>query len=159
MAAPSRTPKLDLSLSGVLILLAAAVLWAAQEIPPPFFDPIGSAAFPKYAAYIIAALALGIGIRAVFALRGQRPVKKERSYREEPLLAIAVVATSAIYTLSMQFQWLSFRFATLAFIFILSAFLSKFDKRVLWASAIIAALFGFGGQYLFTEIFYMDLPQ
>ncbi len=27
------------------------------------------------------------------------------------------------------------------------------------SSLIIAVVFGFGGQYLFTEVFYMDLPQ
>jgi hypothetical protein len=26
-------------------------------------------------------------------------------------------------------------------------------------SAVIGFVFGFGGQYLFTEVFYIDLPQ
>lgn len=159
MASRSRTPKLDLSISSALIVLSAATLWGARDIPPPFFDPIGSAAFPKYAAYIIIALALGIGLRASFALKGQSDQPTERGYREEPLLAGSVVLVSAVYVLSMQFGALSFRIATLVFIFLLSALLSKFDKRVLIVSAIIAFVFGFGGQYLFTEVFYMDLPQ
>ena len=159
MASRSRTPKLDLAISGALVILSAAVLWGAQDIPPPFFDPIGSAAFPKYAAYIIIALSLAIAARGAFALKGNKAVASEKGFREEPLLAASVVVVSAIYVLSMQFGLLSFRIATLVFIFLLSALLSKFDKRVLIASAIIAIVFGFGGQYLFTEVFYMDLPQ
>ena len=76
-----------------------------------------------------------------------------------PLLAVAVVLTSALYVLSMQWELLSFRWATLVFIFLLASILSKFEKRVMIASAVIALVFGFGGQYLFTEVFYMDLPQ
>jgi putative tricarboxylic transport membrane protein len=158
MASPSRTPKLDLSISGALIALSLFVIWGTRDIPPPFFDPIGSAAFPKYSAYIILALAVAIGARALLSLRKaiQRPKK---TYREEPLLAVAVVLTSALYVLSMQWELLSFRWATLVFIFLLASILSKFEKRVMIASAVIALVFGFGGQYLFTEVFYMDLPQ
>ena len=85
MASPSRTPKLDLSISGALIALSLFVIWGTRDIPPPFFDPIGSAAFPKYSAYIILALAVAIGARALLSLRKaiQRPKK---TYREEPLL-------------------------------------------------------------------------
>lgn len=158
MAAPSRTPKLDLSISGALLALAGLVLWGTKEIPPPFFDPIGSAAFPKYTAYIIIALSLAIALRAGFALRKSRSPSK-KSYREEPLLAISVVATSSLYVLSMHWEMLSFRWATFVFILFLSALLSKFEKRVMIFSTVIAFVFGFGGQYLFTEIFYIDLPQ
>lgn len=158
MASPSRTPQLDLSISGALIALSVFVLWGTKEIPPPFFDPIGSAAFPKYAAYIIMALALAIGARAGFSLR-KPPTHSPKPYREEPLLAGSVVLSSALYLLSMQWDLLSFRWATLVFIFLLSSLLSKFEKRVMIVSAAIAFVFGFGGQYLFTEIFYMDLPQ
>ncbi|MDE0768312.1 MAG: tripartite tricarboxylate transporter TctB family protein [Opitutaceae bacterium] len=158
MASPSRTPKLDLSISGALVALSVFVLWGTKEIPPPFFDPIGSAAFPKYTAYIIIALSLAIALRASLALRKPNSPRK-KSFREEPLLAISVVITSALYVLSMQWELLSFRWATLVFIFLLSALLSKFEKRVMIFSAIIGIVFGFGGQYLFTEVFYMDLPQ
>ncbi len=158
MASLSRTPKLDLWISGSLIALSAFVYWGTLEIPPPFFDPIGSAAFPKYAAYIISALALAIGIRAARSLRKPRSATP-KSYREEPLLAVSVVLTSCLYLLSMQWELLSYRWATLVFIFLLSALLSKFEKRIMIVGAVIAFVFGFGGQYLFTEIFYMDLPQ
>ena len=153
-----RIPYLDIIISFSLISLATAVLLAAKKIPPPFFDPIGSAAFPKYTAYLIIFLALGIGTRAILLSQLLAPESK-RGFKLEPLPAAYTVGVPALYVLSMNLGWASFRIATTLFIFVLAALLSRFDKRVLIVSAIIAPVFGFGGQYLFTEVFYMDLPK
>ncbi len=158
MASKSRTPRLDLAVCGGLVAFALVVLRGVKDIPPPFFDPVGSAAFPKYAAYIVIALAVAIAIRALASLKGGRKAEP-KGYVPEPLLALAVVGVPSVYVLSMQSGLLSYRIATVLFIFILSSLLARFDKRVMISSAIIAAVFGFGGQYLFTEVFYMDLPQ
>lgn len=158
MASKSRTPRLDLAVSGGLIALALLVLRGVKDIPPPFFDPVGSAAFPKYASYIVIALAVAIGIRAFTSLK-DRKESEPKGYVSEPLLALAVVAVPSLYVVSMQSGLLSYRIATVLFIFLLSSLLARFDKRVMIASSVIAVVFGFGGQYLFTEVFYMDLPQ
>ncbi len=158
MSAHSRTPKLDLSICAALIAFSVFILWGVKDIPAPFFDPIGSAAFPKYTAYIIIALSLAVGLRAFFSLKShEKP--KPKDYKDERLLAASVVIVPALYLISMQLGFLSYQIATAVFIFLLSAMLSKFEKRVMIASAVIALVFGFGGQYLFTEVFYMDLPQ
>ena len=158
MASKSRTPRLDLAVCGGLIALAVFILMGVKDIPPPFFDPVGSAAFPKYAAYLIIALAMAIAIRAYSSLKTQPP-KEPKGYRDEPLLALSVVLVPSLYIFSMQSGLLSYRIATVIFIFLLCSLLARFDKRVMIPSAIIALVFGFGGQYIFTEVFYMDLPQ
>lgn len=158
MPSQSRSPILDLSICGVLVGLSVFVIWGTKDIPPPFFDPVGSAAFPKYAAYIIIALALAIGARAIFSIKTTHK-ETEKPYKEEPLLALYVVVIPSLYVLTMTLGWLSFRAATILFIILLSALLSKFDKRSMIVSAIVALVFGIGGQYLFTEVFYIDLPQ
>ena len=158
MSEKKRIPYLDIIISLSLIALAAVVLIAAKDIPPPFFDPIGSAAFPKYTAYLIIFLALVIGFRSIL-LSPLLPREPKRGFKLEPLLAAYTVAVPVLYVLSMNLGWASFRIATTVFIFALAALLSRFEKRVLIVSALIAPVFGFGGQYLFTEVFYMDLPQ
>ncbi len=158
MASKSRTPRLDLAVCGGLIALAVFILMGVKDIPPPFFDPVGSAAFPKYSAYIVIALAIAIAIRAYRSLKNQ-PTKEPKGFRDEPLLALSVVLVPSLYILSMQSGLLSYRIATVVFVFLLSSLLARFEKRVMISSAIVAIVFGFGGQYLFTEIFYMDLPQ
>ena len=99
-----------------------------------------------------------IGIRSILLSQLLAPESK-RGLKLEPLLAAYTVGVPALYVLSMNLGWASFRIATTLFIFALAALLSRFDKRVLIVSAIIAPVFGFGGQYLFTEVFYMDLPK
>lgn len=158
MAVKSTTPRLDLAVCGGLIALAVLILMGVKDLPPPFFDPVGSAAFPKYAAYLVIALAIAIGLRAFISLKAERS-KESQGFRNEPLLALSVVLIPSIYIASMQIGWLSYRISTVVFIFLLSSILARFDKRVMIWSGIVALVFGFGGQYLFTEIFYMDLPQ
>jgi putative tricarboxylic transport membrane protein len=158
MASKSRTPRLDLAVCGGLIALAVFILMGVKDIPPPFFDPVGSAAFPKYAAYLVIAFAIAIAIRAYTSLKTEKP-KEAQGFTSEPLLALSVVAIPSLYIASMQAGMLSYRIGTVIFIFLLSSILARFEKRVMISSAIIAVVFGFGGQYLFTEVFYMDLPQ
>ncbi len=158
MPSKSRNPILDLVVCAALVLFAVVIIWGTRSIPPPFFDPVGSAAFPKYAAYIIIALALAIAARALLSLKSPAG-SKEKPFKEEPLFALYAVGVPILYILSMQFGLLSFRIATILFIITLSALLSRFDKRTVLFSGIIAIVFGVGGQYLFTEVFYMDLPQ
>tara|TARA_B100000900_G_scaffold388897_1_gene381328 strand:- start:1875 stop:2273 length:399 start_codon:yes stop_codon:yes gene_type:complete len=129
-----------------------------KDIPPPFFDPIGSAAFPKYAAYLVIAFAIAIAIRAYRSLKTEKP-KEDPGFMSEPLLALSVVLIPSLYIVSMQIGLLSYRIATVIFILLLTSILARLDKRAMISSAIIALVFGFGGQYLFTEVFYMDLPQ
>ena len=158
MASKSRTPRLDLAVCGGLIALAVFILMGVKDIPPPFFDPVGSAAFPKYAAYLVIAFAIAIATRAYRSLNTEKP-KEAQGFISEPLLALSVVLIPCLYIASMQSGLLSYRIATVIFIFLLSSILARLEKRVMFSSAIIALVFGFGGQYLFTEVFYMDLPQ
>ena len=111
MSRNNRIPYLDIIISLSLIGLATAVLIATKEIPPPFFDPIGSAAFPKYTAYLIIFLALVIGIRSILLSRLLAPESK-RGFKLEPLLATYTVGVPAFYVLSMKLGWASFRIAT-----------------------------------------------
>ena len=158
MASKSRTPRLDLAVCGGLIALAVFILMGVKDIPPPFFDPVGSAAFPKYAACLVIVFAIAIAMRAYRSLKTEKP-KEAQAFISEPLLALFVVLIPCLYIASMQIGLLSYRIATVIFIFLLSSILARLEKRVMFSSAIIALVFGFGGQYLFTEVFYMDLPQ
>ena len=158
MASKSRTPRLDLAVCGGLIALAVFILMGVKDIPPPFFDPVGSAAFPKYAACLVIVFAIAIAMRAYRSLKTEKP-KEAQGFISEPLLALSVVLIPCLYIASMQIGLLSYRIATVIFIFLLSSILARLEKRVMISSTIIALVFGFGGQYLFTEVFYMDLPQ
>ena len=149
----------DYVISACTIALAGLVLWGARDIPPPFFDPLGSAAVPKATAYILIALALGIAIRQLIQnKRSPGAETKDEGFQLEPLRAMGVVALSILYTLGMGTGVLGFKWGTILYISLTGILLSKGNKAVMIVGLVLGLLFGFGGSYLFTEYFYIDLP-
>ncbi len=155
----SRSSHQDYFISGCTLVLAGLVLWAAQDIPPPFFDPLGSAAVPKTCAYSLIVLSLGMGLRRYFKNRASgRTVSRDVSYKTEPWLALSVVALSALYTLAMGSGWMGFRWGTVIYIFITGTMLAKKNYAVMSISLAWGLLLGIGGHFLFTNFFFIDLP-
>ena len=149
----------DYVISAFTVALAGLILWAAREIPPPFFDPLGSAAVPKACAYILIILALAISIRRFFENKAaMETAEDEEAYHKEPLLALSVVGLSVLYTFSMGADWIGFRWGTVIYIFATGAILAKRNMRVMGISLALGLLFGIGGHFLFTNFFYIDLP-
>ena len=135
-------------------------MWGARDIPPPFFDPLGSAAVPKAVAYVLIALALGISIRRFFQNKGSPGAElEELGYELESLRAIGVVSLSILYTLGMGTGVLGFRWGTILYISLTGILLAKGNKLAILISVILGLLFGFGGSYLFSVWLYIDLPQ
>ena len=50
----------ELAVALCVLVLAAAVWFAADQLPPPIFDPLGSAAVPKLVACVLALLAVAM---------------------------------------------------------------------------------------------------
>ena len=157
MFQPSRTPRFDIGVALVLIVVSALVWWESRKIAPPFFDPLGSAALPRAAAVLITLLALLVLVRAIVGLRHGVGVAVPE-YRPRPDLAIGIVILAMLYIGAMDFGWLAFPWATMAFVFISGAMLGGFDRRIMAVSAGIAITLGGGCAYLFRYVFYIDLP-
>ena len=64
----SRTPGADLGLALTVAALAALLWRESDKIPPPFFDPLVSAAVPRGIAAALVALALLVALRAAASL-------------------------------------------------------------------------------------------
>lgn len=149
----------DYVISVCTIALAGLMLWGARDIPPPFFDPLGSAAVPKACAYVLIVLALGISLRRFFENHAPVVDEDEEAYRHEPLLALAVVGLSVLYTLAMGAGWIGFKWGTVLYIFATGSALAKGNIKVMAISLVIGLTFGIGGYWLFTNLYYIDLPQ
>ncbi|MEO1017912.1 MAG: tripartite tricarboxylate transporter TctB family protein [Pseudomonadota bacterium] len=149
----------DSALAVVIILFAALLYWEAFKLPPPFFDPLGSAAVPKFVACVLVVLAL--------MLIGQQLLKKstasgtpeEDAVRPMPLVAVGSVLAVVGYALLLQYDLLSFRTASIVFVFVLGSILARFSWRVMRWILPIAVLLGFAFNFIFTQVFYIDLPQ
>ena len=164
--------RVDLALAIFIWSLAATVYVAAARLPPPIFDPVGSAAIPKAVAIVLALLAAGILAQRLLRVREGSGVSEGAAEAGEageadeggaaaalrPGVAAACIAIMIGYTAVMAFGALGFREATVPFVILLGGALSGFRRStmlVLVPSALAIAI-GFG--WLFSEILYVDLP-
>ena len=153
----SSTPRADLVLAAAVGVFAAVLLYEAAKIPPPYFDPLGSAAVPKGVAAILAVLVFLIFLRGLAAWPWPRPARPD-GYRLRPDIAVGVVVVAVGYVAAMASGLLGFRAATIAFVILATATLGRFEPRLMLIGAVVAVAVGFGGAHLFTEIFFIALP-
>jgi putative tricarboxylic transport membrane protein len=147
------------------VLLAAAVagfallLWSeAQKVPPPFFDPLGSAAVPKSIALILAVLAVVILARALVALPWP-PREAPDGYRPRPDIAVGIVLLAIAYIAVMHLRLVGFELATIGFLIGAAALLGRLERKTLALGVVSAFLIGIGATWLFTRFFFIDLPR
>lgn len=153
----SRTPRADVALAVTVGAFAALLLHEADKIPPPFFDPLGSAAVPEGVATVLAVLAAIILVRALAAAPWPR-MERAVGYRPRPDIAIGISLAAIAYVAVMDLDLLGFRTATIAFVVVASALLGRFDRRVMLVGIPVALVVGIGGAYLFTNVFFIALP-
>lgn len=154
----------DLVLALLLYAFAAVLYWQASLLPPPFFDPLGSAAVPKFVALVLAVLATLVVVR-VFVGAGEEPAPvdeatppEDTAARPAPLIALGAVLLPTAYVASMAFDALGFREASILFIFAMGALLARFRRRAVLILLPLAILLGLLFDFIFTQVFYVDLP-
>lgn len=154
----SRSPRADVVLSIVVAAFAGLLWWEATKVPPPFFDPLGSAAVPKSIALILAVLSVIVLARALVVLPWQ-PRAAPDGYRPRPDIAAGIVLLSIAYAGVMQLRLLGFEMATIGFLVAAAALLGRLDRKTLIYGVASALILGIGATWLFTRFFYIDLPR
>ncbi len=149
----------DLALAIVIIAFSGLLFQQADQLPPPFFDPLGSAAVPKFVAYVLATLAVLSIVQRLFQQREVRQEDGSDTGQRMPLVAIGSVLAVVGYTLLLQYDLLSFRNASILFIIVLGSILARFSWRVVRWLLPIAVVLGFAFDFIFTQVFYIDLPE
>lgn len=153
----------ELLIALCLIVLSVAVWIAADTLPPPIFDPVGSAAVPKAVAALIAILSLAmLGQRLKgHADVGTVPEPADPDPAPPPLrygIATACFAVMVAYPLVMGIGLFGFREATFLFVLALGGFLARFDRRTMLILLPVALVLAIGLSQLFSDVFYIDLP-
>ncbi len=151
---------LDIGVSAFLIVASAAIYVETLDLPPPVYDPIGPAAFPRALSVIIGVLALAVMASAIRgpSLAAAKDEGRPLSYRPRPDLALGSVLLTAGYVALLAFRTFSFAVVTTVYLVVLIMLLFKFERRRLPAAVLLAALVGFGCDYIFTQFFFIDLP-
>ncbi len=154
----SRSPRPDLLLAAAVTGFAALLLVESRKIPPPFFDPLGSAAVPRAAALVMVVLAAIMAARALAGL-GEPSDGPEAEYRPRPDLAVGIFVLCVAYVGAMDLGWIGFEAATIVFLVAAAALLGRLHLRTLLVGTVFAVVMGVGGTWLFTRFFFIDLPR
>jgi len=151
--------KLDIGVAAALIVICVAVFWESLSMPPAFYDPIGPAAFPRALSVTIGFLSILLIIKA-FRLPSGKSSKTARqpTHRKRSDLAVGTAILTGIYVLLLTLRLLSFGVVTTVYLISFIMLLMPFDRKRLIYAIIIALIMGFGGGYIFTHVFYVDLP-
>jgi putative tricarboxylic transport membrane protein len=152
----------DLILAVGVWVLAGAAYGGAEALPPPLFDPLGSAAAPKLVSIVLAVLAAAIVVRRWLLLRAA-PAAREDDGGEAPAplrpdVAAASIAITLGYAGVMTFGLLGFREATVLFVILLGGAMSRFRRSTMLALVPLALVVAIGCAWLFSAVLYIDLP-
>ncbi|MEC9343284.1 MAG: tripartite tricarboxylate transporter TctB family protein [Pseudomonadota bacterium] len=151
-----------------MMALSAAVWVAADRLPPPIFDPLGSAAVPKLVAVVVALLAVAMLGQRQFgtADRGALHDTGDPAEAEgeavaplRPGIAFGAFAAMALCPAVMAAGLLGFRETSFVFILALGGILSHFSGRTMMILVPTAAVLAVGLSRLFGGMLYVDLPQ
>lgn len=138
--------RVQYGVSGI-VLLCCILLWRELEsLPPPRFEPMGPAMFPKM---VIGCLALLTGLDVVSLWFHRKPAEKAeadgdasttpRSFASR-IMPVVSVAFLAGYILLIELTDLPYVPLTFCFVFLESWYLGHFAKKALPLSLVGAAL-------------------
>jgi len=157
-----RHPLVDVAFALAVILFSAIVYWGTLGLPPPRYEPIGSAALPRGLAVVMTLLSLIVLVRAALRWRQTRDLGRSGDeaveHRQRPLLAIAVFLVIAAYVAAMDMRLVGFIPGSIVAFILIGAMLTQFDMRRLpWMAGFVIILVVVI-QLVFQRFFYIDLP-
>lgn len=141
----------------LLVIAAAGLVWfGTADLPPPRYEPVGSAALPRGIAAVMALLAIVVAVRA----RGTAAPAPADSGPglAGPLRVLALGTLMVVFVLVMETRQVSFRPAAAVFLFLTAAVLGGLAPRRLAGYAAFAVVLSLGLHAVFTRLFYIDLP-
>ena len=151
----------EIGVAALIIVICAVFLVQAFRLPPGTFEPLGSGPVPIYTSSIIILCCVIVIIRAVRELlRNSGPL---RAFQLEfsggsPLGGVLMLGSSIAYVGLLHFQVASFGLITFVFLTVLIWALERFNSRNILPAVAVAAIFSFGAEYIFTNVFVVDLP-
>jgi putative tricarboxylic transport membrane protein len=153
----------DLILAIGVWVLAGAAYAGAAVLPPPLFDPLGSAAVPKVVSVVLAVLAAAIVARRLLLLRAAPATRQEDGGTDttaplRPDVAAGSIAIMLGYAGVMAYGLLGFREATVLFVVLLGGAMSRFRRSTMMVLVPLALVLAIGCAWLFSTALYIDLP-
>lgn len=161
----SRTVAWSELVFGFALAAASAALFVdSLDLPPPRFDVLGSAAVPRALCVILIGMAVFLALHAIFGLLRVKKLPAPLSDDDQILLrprsglAVATLGLVLIYTGLLQHGVANYGVLTSIFLFLVAIILSSGQRKIAIFAFSLACIVGFGGEYIFNNIFLIDLP-
>jgi len=148
-------PRTEWFVASLGLAIGAVLLIGSRSIAPPLFDPVGSAAVPIACAIALIAMGLANLIDAVWKNKTDRYTQAIEGSGIRPA-TFGFVTITVGYIASMNFG-LRFSYATVLFV-VAAIPLIGARRNLVPVALVIALLLGFGSEWMFTKIFFVDLP-
>lgn len=153
----------DVVFALVVIAFCGIVYWQTLKLPPPRYEPLGPAAVPQALSAIVAVLAAGVLVRRVMTpgRRGEGPgdtAVAGPGFTPRPAMAAGALALTTSYVGAMDLGILGFVEASVLFLTLTGLFLGRRDWRRLPVLVGAALAVSLGSHFVFTRVFYIDLP-
>ncbi len=149
--------RFEVWVSLLVILICVIFLWESWDLPPGSFEPLGSGPVPQATAFIVIFCA---GLVILNALNKSIQLSENEETKEKPSIRAGFIISLAtvFYSLVLHFRLMPFAWMTTLFLIITIWGLEKFDRKKFLPALITAIIIGFASEYLFTEVFIVDLP-
>ena len=149
--------RFEVWVSLLVILICLIFLWESWDLPPGSFEPLGSGPVPQATAFIVIFCA---GLVILNALKKSVQLSENEETQEKPSIRAGLIISSAtvVYSFVLHLRLMPFAWMTTLFLIITIWGLEKFDRKKFLPALITAIIIGFASEYLFTEVFIVDLP-
>ena len=149
--------RFEVWVSLLVILICVIFLWESWDLPPGSFEPLGSGPVPQATAFIVI-LCAGLVIFNALRKPAQLSEKVENKIQPSIRSGLIISVATVIYSLVLHFRLMPFAWMTVLFLVTTIWGLEKFEKKKFLPALITAIVIGFASEYLFTEVFIVDLP-
>jgi len=154
-------PATDLIVAALVLAVAVALFVGAARLPPPRWEPLGSAAVPRALGTLLAlfAVLLAAGaLRALILARDDVAWPAFTAPAARMLRGSAVLVAVIAFVVAMDRFRLPFVAVGPVFVVAISVLLGGLSLRVAGFSALWGVVLCFGLHAVFTRFFYINLP-
>jgi putative tricarboxylic transport membrane protein len=153
----------DILLSLLVVCGAAVLFVGAAELPPPRFEPLGSAAMPRILGVILCFLAAVVTGQAVLRLMREAPPPVSSvdagnaSEAGSPMRGAAVLVALVAYVAALDLLQADFVLATTCFVTVAGMAMTRIGWRQALVHGALGLILALLVSSVFTKFLYIDL--
>lgn len=147
----------DLALAACVIAGAGILFVGASSLPPPRFEPLGSAAMPRILGTILIILALTVALRAAFTLVRNGSENPREAALQLPYRGIIVFVLLVAYIAALDFARVPFAIATTLFVMCAGMTMHQVSLRSALVHGALGLVLSLSLDYVFSTYLYVRI--